>query len=193
MSDASKPDIPFTITDIDVGARLVEALIGHVRSNGPLPIGSAEVLERGRLMYPHDDALGRAVPVGIRPKLAFVARFCETAGFPDLSRLVVKDVSGREVQDAEQEIGAADWPGALAQLGAYAAQARAALPRNLKPRKERPAEVAWYAYFCSHREACAKVTSEDKKEIVNMLMSGLDPDTALRRFLVAKADFERAA
>ena len=193
MSDSSRPDIPFTLTDIDVGARLVEALIAHVRSKGPVPIDYAGVLERARLMYPHDETLGRAVPVGIGPKLAFVARFCEAGGFPDLARLVVKDVSGRDANGGDQEIGGADWPAALAQLGAYAAQARATLPRNLKPRKERPAEVAWYAYFCSHREACAKVTSEDKKEIVNMLMSGLDPGTALRRFLVAKADFERAA
>lgn len=192
MSDSRESGIHFTVTDIDVGARLVEALIGHVRSNGPVPIGYAEVLERGRFLYPHDEVLGRAVPVGIRPKLAFVARFCDAGGVPDLARLVVKDVSGKEPNIDDQGIGSADWSAALAQLSAYAAQARAAVPRNLKPRKERPAEVAWYAYFCSHREACAKVTSEDKKEIVNMLMSGLDPDTALRRFLAAKVEFERA-
>ena len=193
MSDSSKPDSQFTITDIDVGARLVEALVQHVQLNGPVAIGYADVLERGRLMYPHDTSLSRAVPVGIRPKLAFVARFCEAGGFPDLARLVVKDGSGRKGSGGNEKIGGVDWSAALAQLEAYAAKARAALPRNLKPRKERPAEVAWYAYFCSHREACARVTSEDKKEIVNMLMSGLDPETALRRFLAAKAEFDTAA
>ena len=192
MSDSRASGIPFTITDIDVGARLVEALVQHVRSNGQVPIGYAEVLERGRLMYPHDETLGRAVPVGIRPKLAFVARFCEAGGVPDLARLVVKDVSGREPNSDDRGIAGAEWSAALALLGAYVAQARAAVPRNLKPRKERPAEVSWYAYFCSHREACAKVTSEDKKEIVNMLMAGLDPDTALRRFLAAKAEYDNA-
>ncbi len=58
---------------------------------------------------------------------------------------------------------------------------------RVKPRKERPADVAWYAYYCSHREACAKVSAEDKKEIINLLMAGLDPDTALRRVLAVKA------
>jgi len=193
MSDSSKPSIQWTITDIDVGARLVEALVQHVTANGPVPISYADVLERGRIMYPHDGVLGRAVPVGIRPKLGFVSAFCAAGGFPDLSSLVVKEASGTESVAERSSISGADWSAALAQLDAYAAQARAALPRNLKPRKERPAEVAWYAYFCSHREACAKVASEDKKEIVNMLMSGLDPDTALRRFLAAKAEFANAS
>ena len=58
---------------------------------------------------------------------------------------------------------------------------------RVKPRKERPADVAWYAYYCSHREACAQVSAEDKKEIINLLMAGLDPDTALHRVLAAKA------
>ncbi|MEW6022118.1 MAG: hypothetical protein AB1807_08265 [Pseudomonadota bacterium] len=193
MSDSSKPGIQWTMTDIDVGARLVEALVPHVKANGPVPISYADVLERGRIMYPHDAVLGRAVPVGIRPKLSFVSAFCVACGFPDLSSLVVKEASSTESVADKSSIPGADWSAALAQLDAYAAQARAALPRNLKPRKERPAEVAWYAYFCSHREACAKVTSEDKKEIVNMLMSGLDPDTALRRFLAAKAEFANAS
>ena len=192
MSDSSKPTIPLTVTDIDVGGRLVEALVQHVQANGPAPIGYADLLERGRIMYPHDAALGRAVPVGIRPKLAFVSGFCQAGGFPDLSRLVVKEVSGQEALADQASIAGVDWPLVLGQLDAYAVQMRAAVPRNLKPRKERPAEVAWYAYFCSHREACAQVTSEDKKEIVNMLMSGLDPETALRRFLAAKAEYAAA-
>lgn len=193
MSESSKPGVPFTVTDIDVGARLVEALVQHVKANGPVPVSYADVLERGRIKYPHDAVLGRAVPVGIRPKLAFVSAFCRASGFPDLSSLVVKEVAHAESVADKSVISGTDWAVALAQLDAYAAQARAALPRNLKPRKERPAEVAWYAYFCSHREACATVTSEDKKEIVNMLMSGLDPETALRRFLAAKAEFANAS
>jgi len=193
MSDSSTPSIPLTLTDIDVGVRLVEALVQHVKAKGPVVIGYADLLERGRIMYPHDASLGRAVPVGIRPKLRFVSAFCLANDFPDLGGLVVKEVAGSEPAADAQAIRDADWSAALAQLDAYAAQARAGLPRNLKPRKERPAEVAWYAYFCSHREACAKVTSEDKKEIVNMLMSGLDPDTALRRFLAAKAEYNGAA
>jgi hypothetical protein len=46
--------------------------------------------------------------------------------------------------------------------------------------------VAWYAYFCSHREACARVGAEEKIEIINLLMSGLDPETALGRVMAAK-------
>jgi hypothetical protein len=63
------------------------------------------------------------------------------------------------------------------------------VPARFKPRKERPADVAWYAYFCSHRAACAKVGADDKKEIINLMMAGLDPETALARVLAAQAEF----
>jgi len=63
---------------------------------------------------------------------------------------------------------------------------RARVPPRFKPRKERPADVAWDAYFCSHRAACKKLTGEDKQEIINQMMAGLDPETALGRVLAAK-------
>jgi len=192
MSNSSKPSVQLTATDIDVGVRLVEALVRHVEADGPVAIGFADLLERGRLMYPHDATLARAVPVGIRPKLQFVEGYCNAHAFPALARLVVKDAAGAELAIERQAFARADWSAVLAGLEAYAEQARAALPRNLKPRKERPAEVAWYAYFCSHREACAKLSSADKHEIVNMLMAGLDPDTALKRFQAAQAEFGAA-
>ena len=66
---------------------------------------------------------------------------------------------------------------------------RARVPARFKPRKERPADVAWYAYFCSHRSACEKLNAEDKQEIINQMMAGLDPETALGRVLAAKQEF----
>jgi hypothetical protein len=87
-----------------------------------------------------------------------------------------------------QAVAAFDWTAAQASLAAFAADMRAKVPKRFKPRKERPADVAWYAYFCSHREACARVGAEDKVEIINLLMAGLDPETALRRVMAAKAE-----
>jgi hypothetical protein len=85
-----------------------------------------------------------------------------------------------------------DWRGADAQLAAYVDAMGAKVPARFKPRKERPADVAWYAYFCSHRVACEKLTPEDKQEIINQMMAGLDPETALARVLAAKPDFGSA-
>jgi hypothetical protein len=87
-----------------------------------------------------------------------------------------------------QAVAAFDWTSAGASLTAFAAEMRAKVPKRFKPRKERPADVAWYAYFCSHREACARVSAEEKIEIINLLMSGLDPETALGRVMAAKAE-----
>jgi hypothetical protein len=201
MADSFDPTAQQTLNDIEIGARLAEALIHHVGKNGGVPIAYAELLELARFLDPKDAAMGRAEVLGIAMKLRFVSAFCKANGYPDLAALAVHPATLRPgpefVGDRETERQAAaafDWAQAQAPLAAllaeYVRAARAAVPARLKPRKERPAEVAWYAYFCAHREACKNITSADKKEVVNLVMAGLDPETALRRFLLAKAAFE---
>lgn len=162
----------------------------HAQAGQGAPVGWAELLTLTRLLYPKDAAVDRAVPVGLAMKLAFVEEFCRAGGLPDLASLALGPAGTVSPEDGRRAVAAFDWAGAGidARLEAFAAEARAAVPRRLKPRKERPADVAWYAYFCAHREACKDVTGEDKKEIINLLMSGLDPENALRRVLAAKAE-----
>jgi hypothetical protein len=195
MPDTGDTTAQFTLTDIDVGARLVEALAQHAISTHGAPITYEDLLTLGRQLHPKDATLGRAVPVGIGMKLIFIDAFCKANAYPRLACLAVNKASMRPqdedlgVWEADrQAVAAFDWTSANAQLVAFAAEMRAKVPKRLKPRKERPADVAWYAYFCSHREACAKVTAEDKIEIINLLMAGLDPETALGRVMAAKAE-----
>jgi hypothetical protein len=187
--------VQFTQTDIDVGSRLYEALVRHAISTQGAPISHEDLLTLGRQLHPKDAMLGRAVPVGIGMKLQFIDAFCKANAYPRLACLAVNKASMRPKQgyvgdwEADrQAVAAFDWTGADARLPAFAAEMRARVPTRFKPRKERPADVAWYAYFCSHREACARVGAEDKVEIINLLMSGLDPETALRRVMAAKAE-----
>jgi hypothetical protein len=158
------------------------------------------LLTLARLLYPKDATLGRAVAVGIGPKLRFIEGFCATNGYPNLACLAVNKLTmqpalGHDVDWAaeRQAVAGFDWAGVRDQLAGYAEQMKAKIPARFKPRKERPADVAWYAYFCSHREACAKLTGEDKKEIINQLMAGLDPETALRQVLAAKDELGKAS
>lgn len=180
-----------TLNDVDMGIRVYEALAQHARASGGAPIGYADLLVLGRKMYPKDLALDRVVPLGLGAKLSFVASFCAADGSPDLASLAVPGGGARPA--AAPSIAAFDWSAAHARLLAYAETVRATVPRRYKPRKERPADVAWYAYFCSHREACAQLDGEDKKEIINLLMAGLDPETAMRRVLRAKAELKGQA
>jgi hypothetical protein len=196
MADSIDATVQFTLTDIEVGVRLVEALVQHALASAGQPIAYADLLTLGRGMYPKDATLGRQVVVGIGMKLSFVEAFCKANGYPDLACLAVNKATMRPGPgfqgdwDAERAaVAGFDWSGVPARLTAYAAEARAAVPSRYKPRQERPADVAWYAYFCSHRQACAGITNDDKKEIINLLMAGLDPDTALRRVLATKAEF----
>ena len=162
----------------------------HARAGQGAPIGWADLLTLTRLLHPKDAVVDRAVPVGLAMKLGFVEDFCRATGLPNLACLALSP-AGQVSPEAERRAAADfDWAGADldARLSAFAAEARAGVPKRLKPRKERPADVAWYAYFCAHREACKDVGGEDKKEIINLLMAGLDPDNALRRVLAAKAD-----
>ena len=199
MADSFDPTTQLTQNDIEIGARLVQALVHHINKNGDAPIAWAELLELARFLDPKDAAMGRAEVLGIAMKLRFVAGFCKASGYPNLAALAVHPATMRPgpgyVGDWEAErraVAAFDWAQTPTPLADYVRVARSDVPARLKPRKERPAEVSWYAYFCAHREACKNITSGDKKEVINLVMAGLDPDTALRRFLAAKAAFETA-
>jgi hypothetical protein len=193
MPDTGDTMTQFTLTDIDVGSRLVEALVQHAISARGAPISYEDLLTLARQLHPRDATLGRAVPVGIGMKLLFIDAFCRANAYPKLACLAVnkatmlpKDGDLGAWEADRQAVAAFDWTGASARLAAFAAEMRARVPKRFKPRKERPADVAWYAYFCSHREACARVGAEEKTEIINLLMSGLDPETALGRVMAAK-------
>jgi len=186
----------FTFNDIAVGARLVEALVRQAASLRGMPITYGDLLTLARSLHPKDDVLGRAVPVGIGPKLQFVESFCASHGYPNLACLAVNRETMRPASGYQGDweadkraVADADWRAADAQLAAYVEAMRARVPPRFKPRRERPADVAWYAYFCSHRAACDKLTSEDKHEIINQMMAGLDPEAALARVLAAKPEF----
>lgn len=196
MSGSEVEKIVFTLTDIEIGSRLAEALLRQVQAAGATVIHYADLLTLGRQLYPKDPMLGREVPVGIGMKLAFVAAFCRANGYPDLACLAVNPVTlqpragyAGDWEADRRAVAGFDWSGAPERLAAYAEAARAAVPRRFKPRKERPADVAWYAYFCSHRQACAWIGADDKKEIINLLMAGLDPESAAGRVRAAKAEF----
>jgi hypothetical protein len=188
MPDTGDTTPQFTLTDIDVGSRLVEALVQHATSTQGAPIGYEDLLTLARQLHPRDATLGRAVPVGIAMKLLFIDAFCRANDYPRLACLAVDKATMRPKDgdlgawEADRKaVAAFDWTSASASLPVFAAEMRAKVPKRFKPRKERPADVAWYAYFCSHREACARVSAEQKMEIINLLMAGLDPETALRR------------
>lgn len=197
MTQSLAPAPHYTLTDIEVGSKLIEALIRHAAATHGAPIAHDDLLTLARGMYPKDATLGRAVPVGIGIKLRYVAQFCAANGYPNLACLAVNPVTsmpapayrGSWERDREA-VAAFDWAAASAldRIATQAAAIRATVPARLKPRKERPADVAWYAYFCSHRAACAQISGDDKKEIINLLMAGLDPDTALAQVLAAKAE-----
>lgn len=192
--------IPFTFNDIEVGARLVEALVRQATSLRGMSITYGDLLTLARSLHPKDEVLGRAVPVGIGPKLQFVEGFCAMHGLPRLACLAVDRETGRPAPGYQGDweadrraVANFDWSAADGLLAAYVDAMRARVPPRFKPRKERPADVAWYAYFRSHRAACETLLPEDRQEIINQMMAGLDPETALARVLAAKRDFGSAS
>ena len=180
--------LPWTATDIDVGARLAGVLFAHAAAAGAAPVAIADLLALARKAHPRDAQVARAVAIGMAPKLAFVAACCLEHGLPDLASLVIDPATGRAdgasaVAGHDWQRAAPAWPG---QLAAFAKRAHAAVPARFKVRAERPADVAWYAYFRTHRAACVTVSTEGKQEIINLIMAGLDPETALARVLAAQ-------
>lgn len=189
MTAAAPQPQPWTGADIDVGARLVTALIQHAGAHPGVQLGGAALLALARKAHPRDALLGRAVPLGLAPKLAFVTAFCTQYGYPDLATLVLLQPL-QPPQPLDPAVAGHDWSSVgAAQLTAFGKAAHVAVPARFKARAERPADVAWYAYFRSHRAACEAVSDDGKKEIINLMMAGLDPETALARVLAAQAAF----
>lgn len=195
MISKANTSTQFTTNDIEVGCHIVGALIRHSQIAHVPPIAYKDLLTLARLLHPKDAVLGRAVPLGIGMKLLFVDAFCAAHDYPRLSCLAVNPTTlhpgpaYRGDWDADRRaVAAFDWTAADAQLPAFADAQRAAVPARLKPRKERPADVSWYAYFCSHRKECEWIGQEDKQEIINLIMAGLDPETALGRAKAARAE-----
>ena len=152
MEDGIDASNQLTHGDIDVGAKLADALVRQAGAQQAAPISYADLLTLTRLLHPKDAAVDRAVPVGLGMKLRFVQDFCRANGFPNLACLAVNPLSlrpGKEYEgdwDADRRaVAAFDWPGAQVQerMAAWAADARAAVPARFKPRKERPADVTW--------------------------------------------------
>src|SRR5690606_8711028 len=127
-------------------------------------IGWPELLTLTRLLHPKDAAVDRAVPVGLGMKLRFVEDMCRAQGWPNLASLAQGPAGAAASAEERRAAAGFDWAGAglLERMAAFASEARAALPKRLKQSTERPADVAWYAYYCAHREACKDVTGEDK-------------------------------
>jgi hypothetical protein len=186
MTASTAPVIQFTHNDIDIAVRLVDALIAHASVAPATRLSYGALLAQARAMHPRDAALGRAVPLGMGPKLALVARFCRQHGYPDLAALAGAGPHSDAAADPAACAGI-DWAAAPAQLAVASEAWRAAVPARLKPRGERPADVAWYAWFRTHRADCAQVSAEGKVEIINLVMAGLDPASALQRVLAAQA------
>jgi hypothetical protein len=186
--------LQFTGNDIDVAVRLVEVLVAHVTAAGPAPLDYDALLAQVRARHPREDAIKRATVVGIGPKLLLVARFCQQHGYPNLAALAVHPDTGQPGPHASgpfepAALAGADWSGVPAQLASASQAWRALVPARIKPRAERPADVTWYAWFNTHRTACVHVTPAGKQEIINLLMAGLDPETALHRVLAAQPSY----
>lgn len=195
---AGSNDIPiqFTLNDIEVGSRLYEALVLHAREKQGMPIIYSDLLALARHLHPTDEVLGRAVPVGIGTKLLFVEAFCRTNGYPNLACLAVNKAKMKpgpgykgDWEADKRDVATFDWAKADARLATYASETRAAVPKRRTRRTDKEAGTVWYEYFLANRAACAQITLVDKKEIVNLLMEGLDPSEAMGRVLGAKAEF----
>lgn len=183
---------PFTLNDINVGSRLYAALVQHAASRPGQAIYYGDLLGQARTLF-SDDEVKRAVPIGIGVKLLFVEAFCKASGYPNLACLAVnkgrqqpgKSYPGDWLREMA-EVAAFDWSSVQPVLDAYVAQA-VTIATPLKKRKETTARDVLFTHFRANRNTYKDFKHDDREEMVNLLMAGIDGDTALRMVLDAKA------
>lgn len=196
MAESSEITRNFTINDIEVGSRLYEALVNHAKETAGAPIFYGDLLALARSLHPHDEVVKRAVPVGIGMKLLFVETFCRSNAYPNLACLAVNRATGRpgpgylgDWEADKRAVAAFDWSSADAVLLAYASAARAALPKAPARRKEELCLRLWWTYYDANRTGFPAVSQDDKQEIINRMMEGMEPEAARDLVLAAKAEF----
>jgi hypothetical protein len=184
---------PFTLNDINVGTKLYATLVRHAATNPGQSMFYGDLLEQAREMFPEDEEVKRAVPIGIGMKLLFVQAFCTANGYPNLACLAVN--KGRQMPGIAypgdwmremREVVEFDWSSVQPELDAYVTRSTtAATP--LKKRKEAEARELLFTHFREHRSAYQSFKHDDREEMVSLLMAGVDVDTALRTVLEAKS------
>jgi hypothetical protein len=186
----------FTLNDIQVGTRLYTALVAHARATRGAPIFYSELLEQAKKLDPEDAELQRAVPIGIGMKLLFVEAFCVASGYPNLACLAVSRARGRpgegytgDWEADKRAVAEFDWSIAQAKLDAYVQHARLVVTPK-KRRSYDDAAALRYEHFSSDRQAYAGFTDDEKKEVLNLLMEGLEPEAAYRRVVAARMSMQ---
>lgn len=171
--------MPFTPNQIEVGARLYQALVQYVAENGGTPIVYNELLALARDLYPHDAVLQKAIATSIGDRLLYVESFCKVLGYPNLACLVVNKKTCK--------------PGG-GYKGDWEADKRAVAAWNWADAINRPvglsnaeAGTQWFAWFNAHRKACADLGADDKEPIVTLMMQGVPADEAVRHVRLAKS------
>jgi hypothetical protein len=168
----------YTPNQIEVGARLYQALVHHVAENGGKPIVYSELLAFAQGLYPHDAVLQKAIATSIGDRLLYVASLCKALGYPNLACLGVSVATGE--------------PGG-GYTGDWEADKRAVAAWNWADSINRPAGLSdaeagarWFAWFNANRKACADLGADDKKPIVTLMMQGVPAAEAARHVRLLK-------
>jgi len=186
---------PFTINDIRVGTRLFSVLVSQARNHPGKTIYYGDLLQQARVAFPDDAEVQRAVPIGIGMKLLFVQAFCHSNGYPNLACLAVnkgKQIPGvsypGDWEKEMREVAAFDWDEVQPVLADYVKDAIAvATPRRRV--RELDARDLLYAHFRENRASydCAFFKDAEREEMVDILMTGIEPQRAFDMVLEAKA------
>jgi hypothetical protein len=184
---------PFTLNDISVGTKVFAALVQHARAHPGQTVFYGDLLEQARALFPGDEEMQRAVPIGIGMKLLFVQAFCESNGYPNLACLAVN--KGRNIPGISypgdweremREVAGFDWSAVKPVLDAYVARA-VTVATPLRRRPEAEARDQLFVHFRANRAVYERFSYSDREEMVGLLMEGLAIDTALDTVLQAKA------
>lgn len=184
---------PFTINDIHVGSKLYEVLVQHAKASPGAPVRYGDLLKGCRELYPDDAVVKRAVPIGIGMKLLFVQSFCDKHDYPNLACLAVNqsgkpgDAYPGNWESDMLAVANFDWSNVPAQLAVYVAEATVCASPPCKV-SEDDARNAVYRNYKLDENRYKSFEQDDREEMINLLMDGVDLEAAYLTVTNAKSE-----
>lgn len=183
-----------TLADIALATVYFEILVEFAKSHPGQTIQYGELVAKAKKVYPDRAYVAGAIATNMGRRLDALREFTLLNQVPDLSALVVNKATGDNGEgfkksfdgpQVRKEIAEFDWTQLQLTFDQFiegeihACEQRELKKSRPKKIKEEAAREMWWTYFKANQAQTPSLNQGQKESIIQMIMRGTDPGTAL--------------